>query len=88
MEAVLSFAGIVAALALSLAAGVALARAGLGGLFRLFPAAAARFAPAGPRSELFFAGDALPRAPLALSPLPAGSISGRSAQGFAGGRRR
>lgn len=87
MEGVLSLAALTAAMALSLAAGVALARAGLGGLFRLLPAAEIP-ASARLRSHSPFVGDALPRAPLALSPLSAGSVPSRRAQRFAGGRRR
>jgi hypothetical protein len=87
MEATLTLLGIATALALSLAGGVALTRLGLGGLFRLLFTAESP-APGRLRPSPTFAGGALPRAPLELSPLPAGSVPSRRAQRFAGGRRR
>lgn len=87
MEAVLHLAAIAAALALSLASGVALAGAGLEGLFRLLPGAGSASAVRR-GTEWTFAGGALPRAPVALSPRPAGSVSSLRARRFSAGRRR
>jgi hypothetical protein len=69
VEAALTFAAVAAALVASLAFGVALARAGLAGLFRLMPVRAA--------GRFFFASDVLRGSPLGLAPQPEERPNGR-----------